>query len=254
MKKLRNLLLLLIGLSMALTGCSTSQKSGTLRVGVRDNIINLGYLNQTTGQYYGLEIDLAKRLADELGYANVEFVAVDPENRKEMLLDGKVDCLIAAYSIAETRLANFDFSPAYYSDYSGIMVQKSSLIGGFPDLVGKKIGVLDGANTAPQLANKMTEMGLITAEDPKGTSLSKMATYAELSQALEEGTVDAVCADGCILNAYKNDDRVILDDVIDVQEYGVATQKDSALSKTMAAAVQKLLDDGTVAGLIDKWD
>lgn len=33
-----------------------------LVVGVRDDIVNFGFLNETTGKYYGLEIDLAKEL------------------------------------------------------------------------------------------------------------------------------------------------------------------------------------------------
>lgn len=254
MKKVRNLVVLLLVLSAVLSGCGKAEKSGTIKVGVRDDIMNLGYLNPTTGEYYGLEIDLARKLADRLGYANVEFVPVDPDSRKQMLLDGNVDCVIAAYSIAETRLANFDFSPAYYTDYSCIMVEKSSGLQSIEDMVGKKFGVLDGADTAPKLAAKMKEMGLISDDDLKNTSLEKMESYGDLSKALEEGTVDAVSMDGCIARAYMDDDRVILDAVIGQEDYGVATQKDSALSKPVAVAVQNMLDDGTIAGLIDKWD
>lgn len=258
MKKFKNtaafILIVSVMLSTVLAGCNASSKSGTLKVGVRDDVMNLGYLNPTTGQYYGMEIDLARLLADDLGYEKVEFVTVKPDTRKDMLLNGEVDCLIAAYSIAETRLENFDFSPAYYSDYSRIMVEKTSMIGSLEELVGKKIGVLDGANTAPELAQKMTEMGLITAEDAKGTSLVKKNSYAELGEALEEGTADAVCMDGCIARAYMNDDRVLLEDTIYQEDYGVATQKDSKLSEPVAESIQKMLDNGTIAGLIDKWD
>lgn len=254
MKKVRNLVVLLLVLSTVLSGCGKAAGSGTLKVGVRDDIMNLGYLNPATGEYYGLEIDLARNLADRLGYADVTFVAVDPDSRRQMLLDGSVDCVIAAYSIAETRLANFDFSPSYYTDYSCIMVEKSSGLQSMEDMVGKKFGVLDGADTAPKLAAKMKEMGLISDEDLKNTSLEKMGSYGELSKALEEGAVDAVSMDGCIARAYMDDDRMILDAVIGQEDYGVATQKDSALSKPVAEAVQKMLDDGTIAGLIDKWD
>lgn len=258
MKRLRSVVsfitIMIALLSTVLSGCNATSKSGTLKVGVRDDVMNLGYLNSTTGQYYGMEIDLARLLADDLGYEEVEFVTVKPDDRKDMLLNGEVDCLIAAYSISDTRLENFDFSPAYYSDYSQIMVEKTSMIGSIEELVGKKIGVLDGANTAPELAQKMTEMGLITAEDPKGTSLLKKDSYSGLAQALEEGEADAVCMDGCIARAYMNDDRVILEDTIYQEDYGVATQKGSKLSKPVAETIQKMLDDGTIAKLIDKWD
>lgn len=225
----------------------------TLKVGVRDDIMHFGYLNPNTGKYYGLEIDLAAELAEKLGYEEVDYISVDPENRKDKLLDGEVDCLIAAYSVEASRLENFDFSPVYYTDYSSIMVEKSSMIQSMEDLVGKKVGVLDGANTAPKLSQKMIDLGLITAEDTKGSSLVKMDSYHELSVALEEGTVDAVCMDGCIARAYMEDDREILEEKIGQEEYAVATQKDSELSILVAEAMQRLIEEGTVDALIEKW-
>lgn len=254
MKKRMKTLCLLLTVLAVLAGCAAPSKNGTLTVGVRDDIVGFGYLNPTTGEYYGLEIDLARKLADKLGYGQVEFVTVTPETRKSMLLEGKVDCLIATYSIEETRLENFDFSPAYYTDHTSIMVEKSSMIDGIEDLVGKKTGVLDGANTAPKLSSKMMELGLISEQDLKGSSLEKWPTYGEMSVALEEGAVDAVCMDGGVARAYLDDDRKILDDVVGTENYGVATVKGSALSAPVAEAVKQMMDDGTMAALIDKWD
>ena len=94
-------------LALIATGC-TEQKSGVLKVGVRADIMNFGYFNEETGKYYGLEIDIAEELARRLGYDAAEFVTVKPDNRKEMLLDGKVDCVIAAYSAADTRRENLE--------------------------------------------------------------------------------------------------------------------------------------------------
>lgn len=252
-KRIKTLGLLLVAL-VVLAGCAASSKKGTLKVGVRDDIMGFGYLNPLTEEYYGFEIDLARKLADHLGYGQVEFVTVTPENRKNMLLEGEVDCLIASYSIEETRLENFDFSPAYYTDYTSIMVEKSSLIDSIGDLVGKKTGVLDGANTAPKLSSKMIELGLISEHDLKGSSLEKRDTYGELSVALEEGEVDAVCMDGGVAKAYMDEDRKILDDVVGTEQYGVATVKGSALSGPVEDAIRQMLDDGTITALIDKWD
>lgn len=242
-------------LALALAGVSGHALAApkTLKVGVRDDIMHFGYLNPETGKYYGMEIDLAARLADAIEYDTVEYVTVQPDNRKQMLLDGEVDCLIAAYSVSETRLENFDFSESYYTDYSSIMVEKSSLIHEMRELVGKRIGVLDGANTAPKLAIRMTEEGLIGSEEELEPSLVKMDSYSELSVALEEGTVDAVCMDGCIARAYMEDDREILEEKIAQEEYAVATQKDSELSGAVGTAISQLLSDGTIDGLIEKW-
>lgn len=254
MKKKIRAMCLFLAVSAMLAGCAASSGNGTLKVGVRDDIMGFGYLNPTTGEYYGLEIDLARKLAEDLGYAGVEFVTVTPDDRKDMLLEGNVDCLIATYSIEESRLENFDFSPSYFTDHTSIMVEKSSLIDGLDDLVGKKTGVLDGANTAPKLSSKMISLGLISEDDLKGSSLEKWDTYADLSVALEEGEVDAICMDGGIARAYMKDSRRLLDDIVGEEDYGVATVKGSALSKPVAESVQRMLEDGTIAAFIDKWD
>lgn len=243
----------MLAFTLAGMAMQASAASKTLTVGVRDDIMHFGYLNPSTGKYYGLEIDLAEKLAEKLGYDKVEYVTVAPDNRKDTLLNGDVDCLIAAYSVSETRLENFDFSPGYYTDYSNIMVEKSSMIESMSDLVGKRIGALAGVNTAPKLKQKMIELGLITEEDVKGTELVSMESYSDVSVALEEGTVDAVCMDGCIARAYMEDDRAILEETIGEETYAVATQKDSELSAPVAEAVRQLLDDGTIDALIEKW-
>ena len=119
-------------LVLALLGAAACAE--TLRVGVRDDIINFGFYNETTGKYYGLEIDLAAELAQRIGCDGVEYITVTPDTRKDMLLNGEVDVVIATYSIAESREENFDFSAPYYEDDTIIMVEKSTLFGSIREL------------------------------------------------------------------------------------------------------------------------
>lgn len=254
---------------VCMAGCSAdsqeeaSSGTGTLRVGVRDDIMNFSYLNDQTGKHYGLEVDIANEMAKRLGYADVEFVSVTPDSRKDMLLNGEVDCLVACYSIADSRLENFDFSPAYYTDRAIVMVENSSLITDVEQLEGKTVGIMSGSNTGPVFATKMYELGVIGPDVVENTDeytqyqgilVKKIATYEELSKALETGEVDAAAMDNSIASTYMNEDRSILDVNLGDQEYGVATQKDSELSGNVASAIQEMLDDGTIASYIDKWN
>lgn len=261
------ILLVLAALLITLSGCSMNVEAkdtkDTLKVGVRDDIVGLGFLNKVTKQYYGLEIDIAKALAEDLGYKDLKFVTVKPENRKEKLMNGDVDCLIAAYSVADTRKKNFDFSKPYYVDQIKVMVEKSSMIDSVEGLKGKRIGVLDGANAAPLYAIKMKELGLLedmdegtskTVVEDGGVILERMKSYSDLSVALEEGRVDAACMDGSIAETYVDEDRQYIDVVIEEQDYAVATQKGSGLSKEVDKSIKKMLDDGTIEKLIDKWN
>lgn len=276
----RGLLALAAGLAclpagISLTGCDDAAGaagriagggSGTLRAGVRADVVGFGYLNEGTGNYYGLEIDLVSELAERLGYGDVEFVTVVPDDRKERLLAGEVDLVAACYSIADSRLENFDFSPAYYDDEVVAVVQNSSLIESVDDMGGLTFGTMAGSNAAPLLSVKLYETGFsngepVTANDDNSEvefdtwRLRQFPGYQELSDALEQGVVDAMVLDGAIAHTYMDDKRSVLEGfVVAEQSYGVATQKDSALSAPVAEAVQAMLDDGTVAALQDKWD
>ena len=130
----RGAALLLVAVALAcalagLAGCSGENAKGSpasgkaLRVGVRSDVVGFGYLNEGTGKYYGLEIDIAEEMAARMGYGSVEFVTVTPDTRKDMLVNGEVDCMVACYSIAESREKNFDFSPSYYTDASIVMME-----------------------------------------------------------------------------------------------------------------------------------
>ena len=263
---------LVVGLAM-LAGCGLQSSiggsgSGTLKVGVRADLMGLGYLNKKTHKYYGMEIDIANEMAKRMGYKDVKFVTVVPENRKEMLLEGKVDALVAAYSISDTRKKNFDFSPAYYSNSVKMIVQKSSLDTSINDLKGGIIGTMAGANTAPMLNQEMKKIGFSDGKALRGNPdnndkdvqfdtyrLVQYPSYKELSDALEEGKVDAMAMDGAIAQTYMDDYREILPDFsIDPQKYGVATQKGSELSGKVKTAIQSMLDDGTIKRYVDKWN
>lgn len=255
--------------AVVLTGSTTVQAAEkTIKVGVRDDIMNMGYKNETTGKYYGMEIDLANKLAAELGYTDVEFVTVTPDTRKDMLQNGEVDCLIACYSISDSRLENFDFSPAYYEDDTEILVEKSTGFKELSDLKDMTIGILNGANAGPLLGQALFDAGIISDEVISNTdtetqydhaTVLKFASYDEIDTALEDGTIDAACMDGSVCKAYIDTyldiDREVMEGVnLGEQEYGVATQKDSDLSEPMSEAVQKFLYDGTIDKLIDKWN
>ena len=57
---------------------------GVLRVGVKNAVLGFGYQDELTGEYEGMEIELAKKIAEYLG-VDVEFTAVTAATRTELL-------------------------------------------------------------------------------------------------------------------------------------------------------------------------
>ncbi len=265
------LLLTLMGCGNAGSSLGTSGRtptgSSTLRVGVRSRISGFGYLNENTGKFSGLEIDIAQDMARRIGYNTVEFLEVTPETRVEMLTSGEIDCVLACYSITEEQKEFVDFSPAYYEDYSIVMVENTSLFNSIEDLTGHgyTLGTVAGTNTASQLVGRLCELGLTDGEllytNEDGSldaydnfNIAYIENYQVMDDLLEMGRIDALCADGCIARTYLYPDRHILDFTISSQSYGAATLKGSALSGPVAAAISEMLDDGTIDAYIDKWD
>ena len=261
-------LMFVLAALVELSGCAQSSaptNSQTLTVGVRSDVVGFGYYNSSTDKYYGLEVDIANDLATRLGYEDVQLVTVTPENRKEMLQNGDIDCIIACYSVTESREENFDFSPTYYDDASVFMVEESSLITSIDQLKDKTVGTMLGTNTAAEIIEQLTQEGrtsgvvLSANEDNSDVQfdnfhLLQFDSYEDLSEALEVGEVDAAIMDGSIAQGYLKDNRELLEYTGPTQSYAVATQKDSALSQPVADTIQQMIDDGTIASLIDKWD
>ncbi len=242
-------------------------EGGILKVGVKDAVIGFGYKDPLTGEYEGMEIELAKKLADSLGYSDVEFTTVTAATRTELLDSGDLDCVLATFTITEERKKSWDFSTPYYTDAVTVLVEKADGITDLSGLVGKKIGVSTGSTSAYALVKAMTEKGLlgdyvlpetsadfdISSFSAEGMSFEQFGDYPAISNAMTAGTVDAFCVDKSILATYKSDDRDYITDTFSPQQYGVATKKDSPLSSKIDGLISGWLSDGTIDALITQF-
>ena len=97
-----------------------------LKVAVKDNLRPLGFINEAD-YWTGLEIDIARKLAEELlrDAAAIELVAVDNQERLQVILDDEVDLTIARVAVTTPRRRIVDFSSYYYLDGTGITAGRS---------------------------------------------------------------------------------------------------------------------------------
>lgn len=233
---------------------------GVLNVGVKNAVIGFGYQDTLTGEYSGLEISLAEKLADYLG-VDVEFTAVTAATRTELLDSGDIDCVLATFTITDERKKSWDFTTPYFTDHVSVLVENSSGIKTLADLVDKKVGVSSGSTSAKSLVSAMIENGVITGDgfdeetfDPAtwndGVSFAQYEDYPSISTALSAGEVDAFCVDKSILAIYNTETRSYIEEEFAPQEYGIATTKGSGLSTICEDLVQTWLSDGTIDDLI----
>ena len=237
--------------------------AGVLKVGVKNAVEGFGYQDTLTGEYSGMEIDLATMIADYLG-VDVEFTAVTAATRTELLDSGDIDCVLATFTITDERKESWDFTTAYYTDHVTVLVEQSSGITSLADLVGTTVGVSSGSTSAKSLVEAMIDAGYISGDnydadtfDPatwtEDISFQQYDDYPAISTALSAGEVDAFCVDKSILAIYNTDTRTYIEEEFAPQEYGIATTKGSGLSDLCEELVTGWLEDGTIDGLIAEY-
>lgn len=250
------LLLLTLGLihaAPAQADSSTSQqvkaiqKRGVLNVGVKQDVPNFGYLNPDSNTYSGLEIDIAKKIAKELG-VKINYVPVTAQTRGPLLDNGQVDMVIATFTITDERKEIYNFTTPYYTDASGFLVNKSSKITDVEDLNNKTIGVVQGSITQTLLEE-------IAQEKKLNFKYVELGSYPELAVSLRAHRIDAISVDKSILTGYVSSKSNILDYSFKKADYGVVTKKSNTqLNDYVDGLISKWKEDGSLQKIYDKYD
>lgn len=170
------------------------QQRGKLIVAVKDNLRPLGF-RDTSGNFQGLEIDIAKRLAEELlGKADaVVLKPVKNVDRLNVVIEDKVDLAIARVTQNESRLRVVDLSRPYYMDGTSLITKDAS-VKQVSDLSTKAIAVLKNSNTIA-----IVKYALPTAK------LVGVTSYQEAQTLLENGSASAFAADASVLTGWVQD-------------------------------------------------
>jgi polar amino acid transport system substrate-binding protein len=148
---LRLLAGLLAGLTMAGAALAAGtdpldviRQRGSITVGVKSDYPLFGQVGPN-GRLEGLEIDIAKDLAQRLG-VGVEFAVVTSANRLQRLEDGTIDLAIATLGDTEQRRSIVTMlEPNYYASGVNLMVPPGSTVHDWAELRGKPVCATQGA-------------------------------------------------------------------------------------------------------------
>ncbi len=216
---------------------------GVLNVGVKADVLHFGYFNTETGDYEGLEVAIARKIAEALGVSKVKFTAVTAATRGQLLDAGDIDMVLATFTITEERKLTYNFSTPYYTDAVTVMVMADAGIASLKDLNGMIVGVATSSTSSKALA--------AAAGDDVKMTFEEFATYPEIKLALTMGGIDAFCVDGSILSSYLDETTVLLDERFSPQMYGVTTKlANTGLAAYVDGLITAWLADGTIDALI----
>ena len=251
-------LLLVAALGTLLSGCVRTpepelpsevqaiRSRGTIRVGVFNDAPGFSLLDPETNTYSGLEADLAYELAQAIfgDSSRVTFVPVTERTGITILDNRQIDVLIARFAFMPERTESWNISKPYYTNATGFLVNADAEITSLEDLDNKRIGVIMRTPTRELLDEVARIEGMLLA-------FTEFGSYPEASTALARGRIDAMSADRSLLHAYENDTRMILEDVVGVQEYGMVTRKDyRELADYLDEFIGRLILDGTLERLV----
>ena len=158
------------------------KESGKIVIGVFSDKAPFGYEDES-GEYQGYDVYFAERIAQDLG-VEVEYVSTDPASRVEYLTTGKVDIILANFTVTEERAQQVDFALPYMKVMLGVVSPDSALISDVEELNGKDLIVVKGTTAETYFEKNYPDV-----------TLQKYDEYADAYNALLDGRGDAFSTD-----------------------------------------------------------
>lgn len=166
------------------------KEDGTINIGVFSDKNPFGYVDEN-GEYQGYDVYFANRIGEDLG-VKVNFVSTEAANRIEYLQTGKVDIILANFTVTPERAEEVDFALPYMNVALGVVSPDSRIITSLNELTADdQVIVISGTTAETYLAENNPEI-----------KLQKYDTYANAKNALENGNAAAWANDNTEVIAY----------------------------------------------------
>lgn len=152
------------------------KKDGTINIGVFSDKNPFGYVDEN-GEYQGYDVYFANRLAKDLG-VKVNFVSTEAANRIEYLQTGKVDVILANFTVTDERAEEVDFALPYMNVALGVVSRDDNVIKSLDNWnKDDSIIVISGTTAETYLIKNYPDI-----------PLQKFDSYATAKEAFENGT------------------------------------------------------------------
>ena len=231
--------------------------SGVLRVGINGtSAAPLSFLADDNQTYIGSEIDIARIVADKLGL-EFELKLTTWENWPLKLEAGEFDVVHANIGINAERLQKFDFA-SYRAAYMSFLAKKGAdfWLEDADSLSGRLIAVGNATNQERILTDWNAEL---EAAGKEPAELKNYSTDADTLLALGSGRVDGYLSPFASLSfvASRRDDMELQGKINagwpDETLVAGTFPAGSGLAEPYAAALNALIEDGTYAQVLERW-
>ncbi len=213
--------------------------SGEITIGTKFDQPLFGLVGPD-GVPVGFDVEIGTMIASELGISpdDINWVETVSANREPFIQDGRVDIVVATYTINDARKEVVDFAGPYYVAGQSLLVRlDDDSIGGPEDLAGKRVCSVDGSTPAGTIQSEYPEAELVT-----------FAAYTDCLDPLRNGQVDAVTTDNVILAGYvaeSPDDFKVVGEPFTEEPYGIGLAKgDDEFRSWINDVLEEIFEDG----------
>ena len=163
---------------------------GKINIGVFSDKNPFGYVDEN-GAYQGYDVYFAERIGKDLG-VEINYVSTEAASRVEYLETGKVDIVLANFTVTEERAEKVDFALPYMNVALGVVSHEDNVISSL-DQIGAddQVIVISGTTAETYLEKNNPEI-----------KLQKFDTYATAKTSFENGTGVAWANDNTEVIAY----------------------------------------------------
>ena len=189
----------------------------------------------------GFDVEVARYVAKDLGYTEVEFKESPSAQRETLLQSDQVKMIFATYSITDDRKQKVSFAGPYFIAGQDLLVKSDNTdITGPDSLNGKKLCSVTGSTSAKKIKDNYAS----------GVQLQEYDTYSKCVEALNSGAIDAVTTDNVILAGFAAQPQYqgklkVVGKPFSEERYGVGIKKgDTDLCGKINAALEKMVSDG----------
>ena len=213
---------------------------GEITIGVKFDQPGLGFKDAASDVPTGFDVEIAKILVAALGIDpasdKVKWVETISDNREPFLQKGRVDLVLATYSITDDRKKIVGQTGPYMLTGQQVLVKKDNTdIKGIEDLKGKEVCSAEGS----------TSLDNVNAKGAKGVGAE---TYSACAEDVMSGSVPAMSTDGSILlglAAQNEGELKVVGDEFSEEHIGVGYPKEyPEMCKWINETLQKSFDNG----------
>jgi ABC-type amino acid transport substrate-binding protein len=234
------------------------EKTGKLRVGLREGAVPFSYMDPKAGKQVGFSVDMAHLIAEYLGKhfekeITVQPFTVSPKTRIPMTSTGTVDIVCGSPTWTAARDKVVDFSiPFFFSDTT-FLVAKDMEVVSLQDLNGKVIGAARGTTNIRVIRN-LVEDGEFDPDDIHVTNDHPAGMLALRTGKIDAYSTDRSLLEGIRLKSKNPDNWKTVGLSIAYEPYAfIVRQNDSQFRDFVNNTIVWSIKTGKFFELYDKW-